>query len=127
MSREKLLSSLDKLEHITENLSKNELNKIVKMQNPSVNELKQIDKMNSLSLDELKQIAITRHIKNYKDMLKEDLSIALLKSNKGNTKFLNNKSNNIEIRKTKKLFNKLKRKFSKDEINELQKKLIKKN
>ena len=61
MSREKLLSSLDKLEHITENLSKNKLNKIVKMQNLSLNELKQTDRMNSLWLDELKQTAITRH------------------------------------------------------------------
>ena len=104
ISAEKLLSTLDKLEHIAENLSKNKLNKIVKMQNLSLNELKQIDKMNSLSLDQLKQIAITRHIKNYKYMLKEDLLIALLKFNKRNTKFLNNKSNNIEIRTTKKLF-----------------------
>ena len=61
MSREKLLSTLDKLEHITENLSKNKLKKIVKMQNLSLNELKQTDRMNSLWLDELKQIAITRH------------------------------------------------------------------
>ena len=37
MSREKLLSSIDKLEHITENLSKYGLNKIVKMQNLSLN------------------------------------------------------------------------------------------
>ena len=68
MSREKLISTLDKLEHITENLSKNKLNKIIKMQNLSLNGLKQTNKMNSLLLDELKQIAITRHIKNYKDM-----------------------------------------------------------
>ena len=33
MSREELVSSLDKLEHITDNLSKYGLNKIVKMQN----------------------------------------------------------------------------------------------
>ena len=39
MSREKLLSTLDKLEYITENLSKNKLNKIVKMQNLSLHEL----------------------------------------------------------------------------------------
>ena len=62
MPREKLLSTLDKLEHITENLSKNKLNKIVKMQNISLNELNQTNRMNSLSLDELKQIAITRDI-----------------------------------------------------------------
>ena len=76
MSREKLLSTLDKLERITENLSKHGLNKIVKMQNLSLNELEQIERMNNLSLNELKQIAKTRSIKNYKDMSKEDLLIA---------------------------------------------------
>ena len=35
MSREKLLSTLDKLDRITKNLSKYELNKIAKMQNLS--------------------------------------------------------------------------------------------
>ena len=38
-SREKLISTLDTLERITENLSKYGLNKIAKMQNPSLNEL----------------------------------------------------------------------------------------
>ena len=42
MSREKLLITIDKLERITENLSKYGLNKIVKMQNLSLNELEQI-------------------------------------------------------------------------------------
>ena len=37
MSRKKLLSTLDKLKHITKNLSKNGLKKIVKMQNLSLN------------------------------------------------------------------------------------------
>ena len=81
------------------------------MQNLPLNEFKQTDRMNSLPLDELKQIAITRHIKNYKDMSKEDLLIALLKSNKRNAELLNNKNNNMEARKTKKPFNKLKNKF----------------
>ena len=57
MSREKLLSTLDKSERITENLSKNGLNKIVKMQNLSLNELEQIERMNNLSLNKLKQVA----------------------------------------------------------------------
>ena len=48
MSRERLLSTLDKLEHITENLSKYGLNKIIKMQNISLNELEQIERMNNL-------------------------------------------------------------------------------
>ena len=44
-SREKLLSTLDKSEHITENLSKNGLKRIARMQNLSLNELEQIEKM----------------------------------------------------------------------------------
>ena len=96
------------------------------MQNLSLNEFKQTDRMNSLRLDELKQIAITRHITNYKDISKEDLLIALLKSNKRNAELLNNKSNNMEARKTKKLFNKLKNKFSEDEINKITAKINKK-
>ena len=76
MSREKLLSTLDKLERITKNLSKYGLNKIVKMQNLSLNELEQIAEMNNFSENKLKQIAKIRRIKNYKDMSKEDLLIA---------------------------------------------------
>ena len=45
MSRVKLLSTLDKSEHITENLSKNGLKRIARMQNLSLNELEQIEKM----------------------------------------------------------------------------------
>ena len=63
MSREKLLSTLDKSERITENLSKNGFNKIMKMQNLSLNELDQIERMNNLSLNKLKQITKTRSIK----------------------------------------------------------------
>ena len=62
---------INKTDYITENLLKNGLNKIVKMQNLSLNELKQIERMNNLSLNELKQMAITRRIKNYKDMSKK--------------------------------------------------------
>ena len=55
------------------------------MQNLSLNELEQIERMNKLSLNEPNQIVKTRRIKNYKDMSKEDLLIALLKSNKSHT------------------------------------------
>ena len=79
--KKKLLRTLYKFKRITKNLSENEYNKIVKMQNLSFNELKQINKMNSLLLNELKRIAKIRHINNCKDMSKEDLLIALLKSN----------------------------------------------
>ena len=37
--------------------------------------------MNNLSLNELNRVAIAKNIKNYKDMSREDLLIALLKSN----------------------------------------------
>ena len=43
MSRENLLSILDKLESITENLSNYGLNKIARMQNLSLNGLEQIE------------------------------------------------------------------------------------
>ena len=56
MSREKILSTLDKSECITKNLSKNGLNKIAKMQNFSQNDLEQIERMNDLSLNKLKKI-----------------------------------------------------------------------
>ena len=79
MSREKLLSALDKSEHITKNLSKNGLKQIARMQNLSLNELEQIKKMQNLSKNKLKQIVKNRRIRNHKNMSKEDLLIALLK------------------------------------------------
>ena len=122
MSREKLLSILDKSERITENLSKYGLNKIVKMQNLSLNELEQIERMNNLSLNELKQIAKTRTIKNYKDMSKEDLLITLLKSNQSHTELRRSEDNNTEIGETKKIFNELGNNFSKKEIKKIRRK-----
>ena len=101
MSREKLLNTLNKYDRITENLSKYGFNKIVKMQNLSLNEFEQIERMNNLSLNELKQIAITRHIKNHKDMSKEDLLFTLLKSNQSHTELRKSKDNNTEIEETK--------------------------
>ena len=62
--------------------------------------------MNNLSLNELKQLAKIRHIKNYKDMSKEDLLIALLKSNKSRTE-IRKINDNTEIRETKNIFNEL--------------------
>ena len=77
MSEERLLSTYDTINWITENFSRNGLNKIVKIQNLSLNELKKIERMNNLLLNALKQMAIARHIQNYKDMSKEDLLIVL--------------------------------------------------
>ena len=55
------------------------------MQNLSQNELKQIKRMKNLSRNELEQIAEIRCIKNYKNMSREELSIALLKSEQSHT------------------------------------------
>ena len=64
---------------------KNGFERILKMQNLSLNDLEQIEKMNNLSLNKLKQIAETRHIKTNRNISKEDLLIALLKSNQSHT------------------------------------------
>ena len=68
ISREKLLSTLDKSEHNFKNVLKNGLKRIAKIQNLSQNELEQITKMRNLSQNELEQIAKIRHVKNYKNM-----------------------------------------------------------
>ena len=70
MSKEKLLGTIVKSEHITENLSQNGLERIARMQNLSQKELEQITKLQDLSQNKLEQIAKTRRIKNYKDMSK---------------------------------------------------------
>ena len=114
--KKELLRIIYKLKRITENLSRNGLNKIVKMQNLSLNELKKIERMNNLSLNALEQMAIARHIKNYKDMSREDLLIALLKSNPSHTELLKIDDSNTEIGETKKLFNNLRNNFSREEI-----------
>ena len=78
--------------------------------------------MNSLLLNELKQIAITRHNKNYKDMSKENLLIALLKSNQSHTELQKSEDNNTEIGETKKIFNELRNNFLKEEIKRIRRK-----
>ena len=72
------------------------------MQNLSQKNLEQITEMNNLSLNKLKQIAKTRHIKTNKNTSKEDLLIALLKSNKSHTELRRSEDNNEEIQETKK-------------------------
>ena len=88
--------------------------------------LKKIERMNNLSLNELNRIAIARHIKNYKDMSKEDLLIALLKSNPSHTELLKIDDSNTEIGETKKLFNNLRNNFSREEIKKHREKFHKK-
>ena len=78
--------------------------------------------MNNLSRNKLEQIAKNRRFKNYKNMSKESLLIALLKSNKSHTELRTGKDNNAEIGETKKIFNKLRNNFSKKEIEKIRRK-----
>ena len=68
-------------------------------------------------------MVIARHIKSYKDMSREDLLIALLKSNNSHTELLKILINdsNTEIGETKKLFNNLRNNFSREEIKKQRK------
>ena len=122
ISGEKVLSTLNESEHIFENLSQNGLEQIAKMQNLSQNELKQITKMENLLQNELDQIAKMRRIKNYKNMSREELLIALLKSKQTHAELLRSKDNNAEIEETKKLFNELGNGFSKEKRKKNRKK-----
>ena len=72
------------------------------MQNLSQNELEQIIKMQNLSQNELEQITKMRRIKTYKHMSKEELLIAILKSNQSYAELYESKSNDVEIEETKK-------------------------
>ena len=92
------------------------------MQNFSLNDLEQIERMNNLSKNKLEQIAKTRRVKNYKGISKEDLLIALLKSNQRHIGRRRREDDNVEIGETKKLFNKLRNNFSKEEIKKIRRK-----
>ena len=118
MSRDELLSAIAESERIIKDLSQNGLKKIARMENLSQNELKQITRMQ----DELKQIVKTRRIKSYKDMSREDLLIALLKSNQSHAELRKSEENNAKIKETKKIFNELRNNFSKEEIKKIRRK-----
>ena len=79
--------------------------------------------MNNLSQNELEQIAKMRRIENYKDMMREELIIALLKSTQSHAEPYKSKSNSTEIEETRKIFNEIRNKFSKSKIKESRKKL----
>ena len=96
------------------------------MQNLSLDEFEKIERMNNLPQNVLEQIATARHIKNYKDMSREDLLIALLKSNQSHTELLKVDDSNTEIGDTKKLFNNLRNNFSREEIKKDKEKFHKK-
>ena len=96
------------------------------MQNLSQKELEQIKRMKNLPQNELDQIAEMRSIKNYKNMSREELLIALLKSEQNHAELYKNKSNNSEIEETQKLINVIRYKFSKSMIREIGKDLYEK-
>ena len=54
-----------------------------------------------------------RSIKNYKNMSKEELLIAILKSKQSHAELFKSKSNNTELEEIKIFFNELRNKFSK--------------
>ena len=101
MSKEKLLSTLDELECVFENLSQNGLERIAKIDNLSQNNLKEIAETQGLSQNKLEQISKMKLNKNYKSMSKERLLIPLLKSGQSHTELSKSKSNNSEIQEIK--------------------------
>ena len=80
ISKEKLLSTLNKAKRDFKVISQSKLEPITKMQNLSQYDLDKIVKMLNLSRNELEKIAKMRRVKNCKNMSKEKLLIALLKS-----------------------------------------------
>ena len=89
---------------IFKHLSQNGLQRIAKIQKLSQNELEQITKMRNVLQNYLEQIPKMRRIKHYKNMAKEELLIAPLKSNQSLAELYKSKSNSTEIEKTKKIF-----------------------
>ena len=116
MTRDELLNTMAESERIIKNLSQNGIKKIARMESLSQNELQQIVKMQDLSQDELEQIARMRGIKDYKNMSREDLLTALLKSKQSHAKLRKSKDNNAEIEETKKIFNEFGNRFSREKI-----------
>ena len=80
---------------------------------------------NSLQ-NELEQIAKMRRIKDYKNMSKEELLIALLKSEQRRAELYKRKSNNSEIEEARKTFNEIRNKLLKLEIKEIRRNLYEK-
>ena len=117
MPREKLLFGT---------ISQNKLERITKMQNLSQYDLDQIAKMLNLSQNELEQIAKMGRIKDYSNMSKEELLIALLKLEQSLAELQKSKYNNAKIEDTKNIFYELTKRFSKKEEMKLEKIYIKK-
>ena len=102
ISTEKVLNTFDEVDHNLQNISQNGHGQIAKMQNLSENELQQIIKMQNLLQNDLEQIAKMRHTKNYKNMSKEKLLIALLKTEQSIAELRRSKVNNAETEEVKK-------------------------
>ena len=95
------------------------------MLNLSQNEFNQIAEMRGLSRDELEQIAKIRRIKNYEDMIKENLLISLLNSKQSIVELFHNNLYNNEISDIRRIFNILRDKLPKKDGKEIKNKLIK--
>ena len=63
-----------------------------------------------------------RRIKNYKNMSREELLIALLKSKQRHAELHRSKDNNSDIEETKKIFNELRNRFCKEKIKTIRRK-----
>ena len=86
MTTQELLNTLSrynsrrKVKSVHKKLTKIGLGKTAKIQNISKNELNQVEKLQKKSIDELKGIARLRRIKNIEKLTEEDLIITHLKS-----------------------------------------------
>ena len=80
--------------------------------------------MQYLSRNKLEQIAKTRGIKDYKNISKENLLIALLKSEQSITELLRSKDNNSKIEEIKTFFNELRSRFSEEKLKKLEERFV---
>ena len=80
--------------------------------------------MRGLSRNELERIAKIRRIKNYEDMIKEDLIISLLKSNQSIAELFNNNLYNNEISDIRRILNRLRDILPRKNRKEIKDKLI---
>ena len=93
------------------------------MQNLSQNELNQVARIHYQSRGEPELIEKMRRIKNYKEMLKEELIISLLKSKPSIAEFVNNNLDDDKISDIKRVLNQSKyRKKTKKKFYEIENK-----
>ena len=80
--------------------------------------------MQYLSRNKLEQIAKTRGIKDYKNVSKENLLIALLKSEQSITELPRSKDNNSKTEEIKTFFNELRSRFSEEKLKKLEERFV---